>query len=221
MKASSSVRQRAGRIAVIALSCVGLMGCTASPTPAEVTTPPATSTPDPAPSTAPAEPEEGVGADFDVVIPECPSLITDEEAQRIFLPNFEEGVGPSAAFQEEFRRARLGPAAGAALDEAVEFRSCVWGVQLSDLVEHLFVAELPSNVLRDLVVDLRSSSYVESQSGAVTLFSHAFGEPEAYNWYGFSGNVWVASFGQRGAAPIEAAFANLRAANPEWQPTAP
>lgn len=223
MSAQLVARRGAGSLVVLSLVAVGLLGCSPTVEPGATPTRPA-----PTASVAPATPTpvpSGEGevpdSDLDVTIPECSSLITDEEAQQIFLPSFEEGVGPSAAFQEEYRQSRMGPAAVAALDEAVEFRSCVWGVPLSGLVEHLFVAELPSAVTQDIVAELRSSSYVESQSGDVTLFSYTFGDPEAYNWYGFSGDVWVGSFGQRGAAPIEAGFGNLRGAHPDWQPTAP
>lgn len=197
-----------------ALSACTQLQAPASPEPPE---PSATAPASP----GPAEETPADGEQLDITIPSCDELITPAEARDLFAADFESGLGPSPESREEIRRSRLGPDAVSAYEQVTEFVPCYWGVPLSGLIEHLFVAELPSDVRAELLTSLRASAYDETSADGIALFSYTFGEPRATTWYGFVGDIWVASFGERGSVPIELVFDKLRAANPEWVAQAP
>ena len=116
----------------------------------------------------------------------------------------------------------FGPSALAAFEGAKSVTECYWGVPLSGHTVNMFVATLTPDARAELVADLRGSNYVESQSNGVTLFSHTIDDDgwQQNIWFGFVGNVWVASVQAWEQAVVELAFDNIRAANPGWEPQA-
>ncbi|UTX51866.1 hypothetical protein [Leucobacter aridicollis] len=154
-----------------------------------------------------------------VTIPPCDTLIPLAQVQAKLGENFEPWDGPD---DEAHLTASLGQSAASAFEAATEVVPCYWGVPLSDHTTNIFVANLPTAIRAGLVEDLRRSDYVESESQGVVLFTHTVddGTMKQTNWFGFQGDVWVASthFGEQ--LPIELAFAGIRAANPDWQPAA-
>lgn len=198
-----------------------MAGCSPAPHESKLTpSTPSTSAPPPRESPGTKDP---VADPVPVVIPECSGVMTDEQVAERLSPEFASWEGPERSGAQLPTAIYLGPVAQRALAAATQVRPCYWGVPLSDVVVSMFVAELPTAERVRLVSDLRDSAYAESNADGVTLFTHSTDDGiwKQTNWYGFLGDVWVASFHQGEQVPIEIAFENIRAANPEWAPATP
>lgn len=91
---------------------------------------------------------------------------------------------------------RDGPAAITAIDKAVQSEFCQWWIPQSDGSTSLFVAELPEEVRDDLQAALRGPYFIESELSGSPIF--VWENPAArfgprFVWYGFTGDVLVAS----------------------------
>ncbi|GAA2831956.1 hypothetical protein FB468_0772 [Leucobacter komagatae] len=196
---------------------VALTACAPASESAPTTAPPSQT---PAPSPDPSGSEGsgnggGAGASSDPVIPACGGIITDAQVRESFSPEMEPWSGPEqVAITNGF-----GPSALAAFEGAKSVTECYWGVPLSGHTVNMFVATLPPETRAGLVADLRDSNYVESQSNGITLFSYTVNDDgwQQNIWFGFVGNVWVASVQAWEQAVVELAFENIRAANPGWE----
>lgn len=213
MRVNSGIPRRVGLVIATVL-CATIVACSPAQKHEGPTAPPK-------PSTSP-ETSDPLEEDGDVIapifIPECAGVLTDEQVTELFGPELSAWDGPDAETQQLIWAASLGPAALSAIDEALSLKKCYWGVPLSDVIESAFVAELSVETREALLSGLRDSEYTESSADGITLFTHTFDDDGwvQTNWYGFVGNVWVASFGGQGQVPVERVFENLRALNPDW-----
>ena len=156
-------------------------------------------------------------------LPGCDSLIPELEVHEQFSPEFETWAGPDEETKQLQLATWLGPTALDAYAAATEVRHCYWGISLSDVSVSTFTAVLPEATQAELISSLRQSHYVEVPGNEATLFTHTKddGTWRQTNWYGFTGDVWVASFGYGDRAPVDVILKNLREQFPDWKPIAP
>lgn len=204
-------------IAAFAGIALTLSGCAPAAPDPEPTASESAPAPDITDGGATGEAETPSEAGESVVIPGCDEIIPLAQVQAKLGANFEPWEGPE---DTGHLTASLGPSAVTAFEAATAVQPCYWGVPLSDHTTNLFVAKLPTASRVALVDDLRSSDYVETESQGITLFHHTVndGVMEQTNWFGFEGDVWVASTHYGEQLPVELAFAGVRAANPDWRP---
>lgn len=156
-------------------------------------------------------------------LPGCHRLIPALQVHERFSPMFETWAGPDDEAKRLQLAAWLGPTALDAYAAATEVRHCYWGVPLSDVIVSTFTAVLPEAAGAQLVASLRQSHYLEIPGQGATLFTHTWddGTWRQTNWYGFTGDVWVASFGYGDRVPVDLILENLRQQHPDWKPGAP
>ncbi len=211
---------RAATAALAALGVLGLAAC--APEPGEQ---PAPSTEAPAPTTAPQpspepSPEETApprpALTAPVTVPACGELVSGEHVTELGGPGYEVLDAETATrLRGVMRDGVMGPAAVAALDGATTSSACAWGVPNSGSLTVLILAVLDPAARDEFRAALDASDFAKETGDEVTAYTltASGGISSVTQGYLFSGDVWVAEFGQPQHPFADAALSALRLAN--------